>query len=156
VTQFSSQEVDGPRDPNIEILFEFLLELVLEILGQILVEAAAALGWESLKASFRREHKSRPVLAGIGFFLMGLFAGILSLLVIGRRLTPHAWVPGLSMVLSPIGTGLAMDSMGEFWQGRGKDRPPLFSFRAGAIFAFGMALVRFVYLELGWSLFSGA
>ena len=81
---------------------------------------------------------------------MGLVAGILSVLVIGRRLTPRAWVPGLSMVLSPIGTGLAMDSIGEFWHGRGRVRPPLFSFRAGAIFAFGMAFVRFVYFELGW------
>jgi hypothetical protein len=51
-------------------------------------------------------------------------------------------------VLSPIGTGIAMHWIGEFWRERG--RPALFSFRAGAIFAFGMALVRFVYLELGW------
>jgi hypothetical protein len=60
-------------------------------------------------------------------------------------------MPGLSLVLAPIGTGVvAMHGLGEFWLRRGMDRPALFSFRAGAIFAFGMALVRFVYLILRW------
>jgi hypothetical protein len=49
----------------------------------------------------------------------------------------------------PLGTGVAMHWIGEFWVQRQKDRPALFSFRAGALFAFGMALVRFIYLELG-------
>ena len=46
---------------------------------------------------------------------------------------------------------MAVHWIGEFWREHGRDRPTLFSFRAGAILAFGMALVRFVYLELGWS-----
>ena len=54
---------------------------------------------------------------------------------------------GVSLLLSPLGTGLAMHILGEFWSNRGKERPALFSFRAGAAFAFGMALVRFLYLE---------
>ena len=43
-----------------------------------------------------------------------------------------------------------MHSLGEFWRERGRDRPILFSFRAGALFAFGMALVPFVYVGLEW------
>ena len=82
---------------------------------------------------------------------MGLVAGVVSLVLIRRRLMPPTRVPGLSLVLSPIGTGMAMHWIGEFWRERGRDRPTLFSFRTGDIFAFGMALVRFVYLELGWS-----
>ena len=116
-------------------------------------EFVAAFGWESLKHSVRRDRESTPVLAGTGHFLLGVCAGILSLLVVGRRLAPHSPLPGLSLVLSPIGTGTAMRWMGEFWRERGRDRPALFSFRAGAIFAFGMALVRFVYLELAWTPF---
>ena len=136
---------------DIEFIFELLLQLVLEIIWQILFEFATALGWESLKDSVRRERESTPVLAGIGHFLMGLVAGVVSLVLIRRRLMPPTRIPGLSLVLSPIGTGWAMHWIGEFWRERGRDRPTLFSFRAGAIFAFGMALVRFVYLEFGWS-----
>jgi hypothetical protein len=46
--------------------------------------------------------------------------------------------------------GIVMHWLGEFWRARGRDTPILFSFRSGAIFAFGMALVRFVYVEMGW------
>ena len=126
------------------------MPLVLEIIGQVLFEFVAAFGWESLKDSARRERESTPVLSGIGHLLLGASAGALSLLIIPRRLTPHSPLPGLSLVLTPIGTGIAMHWIGEFWRERGRDRPILFSFRAGAIFAFGMALVRFVYVELGW------
>ena len=134
----------------IEFLFEVLGQIVLEIVGQVIVEFLTALGWESLTDSVGRESKSRPVLAAVGHLLLGLAAGVISLLIFARRLTPHSPLPGLSLLLSPIGTGVAMHWLGEFWRERGRDRPALFSFRAGAIFAFGMALVRFVYLDLGW------
>ena len=90
------------------------------------------------------------MLAGFGYLLMGLMAGALSLLAFGTRLLPRSVIPGLSLVVSPIATGLAMHTIGEWRQERGRDRPALFSFWAGAVFAFGMALVCFVYLEIGW------
>jgi hypothetical protein len=126
---------------------------VLEIAWQIFFEVITGLGWKSMKDSLRPEHESRPRLAGLGHFLMGLSAGVLSLLAFGTRLLPRPAIPGLSLVVSPIGTGIAMHWIGEWWRERGRDKPALFSFWAGAIFAFGMALVRFVYLEIGWSPF---
>lgn len=131
-------------------MFELLFQLVLDIAGQILFEVLTSLGWESLKDSVRPERERTPVLAGFGHFLMGLLAGVVSLLVFGTRLVPRPVIPGLSLILSPIATGIAMHIIGEWWRERGRDRPALFSFWAGAIFAFGMALVRFVYLEIGW------
>lgn len=116
----------------------------------MLFEFAVAMGWESLKDSTSPEREANPLLAGTGHLLLGIFAGIFSLLVVPRRLAPHSPWPGVSLVLSPIGTGIAMHWIGEFWRERGQDRPILFSFRAGAICAFGMALVRFLYVELGW------
>ena len=126
------------------------MQLVLEVAGQVLFEFVVAFGWESLKDSVRLERESTPVLAGTGHLLLGVCAGILSLLIVPRRLAPHSPLPGLNLMLSPIATGIAVHSIGEFWHERGKDRPVLFTFRAGAIFAFGMALVRFVYIEMGW------
>ena len=127
---------------------------MLEIAWQIVFEVLTGLGWDSLKESLGGKRGSRPVLAGFGHFLMGLGAGVLSLLTFGSRLMPRPLVPGLSLVLSPIATGIAMHRIGEWRVERGRDRPALFSFWGGAIFAFGMALVRYVYLEIGWSPFS--
>ena len=131
----------------IEFIFELLLQLVLEILGQILFEFATAFGFESLKDSVRREREVTPLLASFGHFLMGSMAGVVSLVLFGSRLTQRALFPGISLIASPLGTGLAMHWLGEFWRERGRDRPVLFTFRGGAVFAFGMALVRFLYLE---------
>ena len=82
---------------------------------------------------------------------MGSFAGALSLLIFSARFFARPAIPGLSLVLSPIATGAAMHWLGELWRSRGREAPALFSFRAGAIFAFGMAIVRFAYLEFGRS-----
>jgi hypothetical protein len=126
---------------------------VFQVAGQVLFELLAGLGWESLGQGLRRERRANPALAAIGHFLMGSLAGVLSLLIFEGRFFARPAIPGLSLVLSPIATGIAMHWLGELWRSRGRDVPALFSFRAGAIFAFGMALVRFVYLELGWSPF---
>ena len=128
-----------------------MLQFVLEVIAQIVFELATAFGWESLKHSVRRERRASPLLAATGHLLMGVSAGFVSLLIFGRRLASPGPVPGFSLVLSPIGTGLVMHWAGEFWRGRGWDRPVLFSFRAGAIFALGMALVRFVYFQWVWA-----
>jgi hypothetical protein len=79
---------------------------------------------------------------------MGMVAGVVSLLIVGR-LAPYSF-RGLSLVLSPLCTGLAMHLIGRYWRTEADNRPTLFSFRGGAAFAFGMALVRFIYLELEW------
>jgi hypothetical protein len=134
-------------------MLELLLQLVIEIIGQVIVELLAAGGWESLTDSGFRVRRSRPWVTGIAQFLMGLCAGVLSVLIYSRRLTPHSAIPGLSLLLSPLGTGIAMHWLGEMWRDRGKEPPALFSFKAGALFAFGMAVVRFVYLEHGWNRF---
>jgi hypothetical protein len=106
------------------------------------------LGWEWLKPSERPHRVITPVLAATGYFVMGICAGILSLFIVPRRLVSDSLLPGVSLMLAPLGTGLAMHWLGERWRDRGREPPALFSFRAGAIFAFGMALVRFVYM--GW------
>ena len=134
----------------IEALFELLLQVVIEIVGEVLFEFLVSLGWESVTDSTRRRRRLPPVIASIGHFLLGVCAGVVSLIVVSRRLSPGSPWPGLSLLLAPLGTGLVMDRLGDLWIQRGKARPALFSFRAGAVFAFGMALARFVYIELQW------
>ena len=132
----------------LEALFGLVLEIVLEVLGQLLFEGAAALGWESLKEALRRNRRVNPVLASVGQWVLGAAAGGVSLLVLPARLTEGALFPGISLLLSPLATGLIMDELGDRWIARGKQPPALFNFRAGASFAFGMALVRFLYFRM--------
>ncbi len=115
-----------------------------EIILQIVFEIAATLGWESLKHSLRPQEKASVWLASVGHFLMGAIAGFASLLIFDRRLTPRAAVPGLSLILAPLLTGATMRWLGTFWSKRHREPPALFTFRGGAIFALGMALVRVI------------
>src|SRR5262245_11392720 len=131
-------------------LLELLLQILIEIVGEVIFELFVTLGWESLTESLRPERRLPPVMTALGQFLAGLCAGVVSLLTVSRRLSPDSPWPGISLFLAPLGTGLVMQRLGEIWEERGKSRPALFSFRAGAVFAFGMALARFVYIELHW------
>ena len=126
-------------------MIEFLLDLLVEVGGQVLFELAA----QSLTDAVGPQREARPVAAGFGHLLMGLVAGIISLGVVRHRLTPQSPVPGISLIMSPLVTGLVMDTLGRLWRDRG-DRPALFTFRGGAVFAFGMALVRFVWIQVHW------
>ena len=127
-------------------MLEFVFQALFEVLGQILFELIFGVGSESLKDAVRPVRRSHPVLAAIGHFLMGSLAGGISLLIFGERLMARSTVPGLSLLVSPLLTGAAMHVIGARWE-QEEDRPALFSFRAGAVFAFGMALVRYFYFE---------
>ena len=148
---FAEDPRPWPRAPReermIESLFELILQLVIEIVGEVVFEFFVALGWESLTDSMRPKRQLPPVMASIGHFLAGLCAGAVSLLVMSQRLSPYSPWPGISLLLAPLGTGLMMHGLGNLWEGRGRSRPVLFSFRAGAVFAFGMSLARFMYIE---------
>lgn len=132
----------------IEAIFEFLLQLVIEIIWQVLFELVTSLGWESLAHSMRRERESHPVLAGIGLLILGVLGGLITLLVFPSRLTTHSPFPGVSLIASPLATGMVMHQIGEYCRERGWDRPRMFSFWGGATFAFGMAAVRYVAISV--------
>src|SRR5688500_13735012 len=100
-----------------------------------------------MRESMGRERQTSPVVAAIGHFLMGLIVGVVSIAVLPTRLIGRGGFRGISLFLSPLGTGLAMHALGDFWRERGSEPSALFTFRGGAAFAFGMALVRFVYVE---------
>src|SRR5262249_25858047 len=67
--------------------------------------------------------------------------------VLPHRLVPYSPVPGLSLILSPLGNGIVMHLIGRRWNDRPSDRPALFTFGAGFLFGFGVGLGRFVWLR---------
>jgi hypothetical protein len=134
----------------IESLLELLLQIVAQVIGEVVFEFFISLGWEWLFEAGKPIGPENQVWTYGACFFVGAFAGAVSILIIGHRLTPHSFLPGVSLIAAPIATGLIMSRVGDAWVQRQRRRPVLFSFGAGAIFAFGMALVRFVYIEVQW------
>ena len=129
----------------LEILVALLLEFVVQVVLNVAFNFLAALGIESLKHAIRREGDAHPVLAMLGHFLLGLGAGGLSLLLVRQPMAAPFLFPGLSLIVAPLGNGLAMHLLGAWWWRRGHRRPVMFTFPAGAVFAGGMQLVRVLY-----------
>ena len=75
---------------------------------------------------------------------VGFTIGASSRLLLPYRLLPPPATPGISLVLSPVGSGLAMHFWGSHRQEQGRGPSFLATFWGGASFAFGCALGRFV------------
>ncbi len=128
-------------------MLEALLELLIDVLGEALFAMAGAVLTEAISD----ESQSRRPLAAIGHVLMGAIAGAISLLVLRRQVTEHLVIPGTSLVLAPICTGVLLELLGRWWVRRGNVRMVLFTFWGGFCFALAMAAVRFAYFERVWT-----
>ncbi|HEX8846930.1 MAG TPA: hypothetical protein VF791_19970 [Pyrinomonadaceae bacterium] len=124
-----------------EILFQFLLEFFLQIFGELLVE----LGLRSLSEPFRAREARSPFLTFIGYGLLGAIAGGISLLIFPRSFVRSSSMHGISLLLTPALAGLVMSGLGWLRGRQGSSLIKLDSFGYGFIFAFGMALLRFLF-----------
>ena len=124
-----------------EILFEVVFEFLLQVFGELLVEV----GLRSVSAPFKDSETRSPVLALIGYAAGGAALGGLSLLIVPRPLVGAVGFRGVSLVVSPLLAGAAMTGLGWLRRRQGKRLLRLDKFAYGAVFAFGMSLVRFLY-----------
>jgi hypothetical protein len=134
-----------------ESLFELLLAMCAELFGEFLLDlAVAALSDLALRAiakvfeTFRFEN---TLLASISYALLGASAGGLSLLILPHRLVNSSRFHGINLLLSPILTGLAMSLIGSMLSRYGQKVTRIESFRYGFAVAFGIALVRFLFVS---------
>ncbi|TAK06720.1 MAG: hypothetical protein EPO39_08170 [Candidatus Manganitrophaceae bacterium] len=123
---------------------EILLQLVVEIFSQVLFEIVAELGLESLKAAFERPNR-HPVLASLGYLLLGAVFGGVTLFVRRGKFFQPGPMPGLSLIVSPLCVGLIMEAWGRFRRDHGHTTTNLATFSGGAAFAFGTAIIRFLW-----------
>ena len=131
-----------------EILFQVLFEFILEIGAEILLE----LGLHSVAQVFHGRRTRNPVFAFIGYALLGVIVGFISLLIFPRPLVRSASfrginLHGIGLVISPLLAGLVMSAIGSLRRRRGMSVIRLDSFGYGFIFAFGMALIRFLFTK---------
>ena len=88
-----------------------------------------------------------PLLACVGYVLLGAATGGLSLVLLPHPLFYPSRLHGISLVVSPILTGLAMWQVGSLLRTRNKKVIRIESFWYGFTFAVGMAFVRFYFTK---------
>jgi hypothetical protein len=128
-------------EPLFELLAEFLIQLVFELFLSFLWRNVRAALWESRRISLWL------ILPFLG--VAGAVVGWISILAIPSPIFHPGRVHGLSLIVSPLLTGLAMAFIGSDLRRRKEMPAPLESFSGGFTFALGMALVRFFHAGFG-------
>jgi len=109
--------------------------------------AAADLLLRSLGEVFTESQKQNRQLAYLGYWLFGTLLGALSLALFRRRIVHPGKIPGASLVISPVLAGLSMWATGAYLRRHDKKVMQLENFGYGYVFAFGMALIRFLFAK---------
>lgn len=129
-----------------EIIGEILLailQFIGELLLQLVFEFLAELGLHSLKAVF--EERPHPALAAIGYILLGAGAGGLSLLIVPQLIIHDTRHRFANLLLTPLAAGAIMAGIGALRRRRDQEPVRIDRFGYGALFAFSMAAVRFLW-----------
>jgi len=124
-----------------KIIFEFFIEFILQIVGEVFVEVTLQKFWGAAWA-----HKTlNATLAVLMYFGLGVITGWLSIMIFPHSFIRSSRLHGISLLITPLLAGFTMAGVG--WIRRRQDKPviQLDSFAYGFLFAFGMALVRFLF-----------
>ncbi len=123
----------------LELLFEFIAELFLQVIVELLVE----IGLHSTSEPFRKP--PNPWLAAIGYAIFGATAGGISLFVLPEPLVHGETLRLVNLAVTPVLAGLAMATLGAWRSRRGQHSLRLDRFSYGYLFALCMAAVRFYF-----------
>jgi len=132
-------------------MLEFLLEFLLEIGGEVILEAVVELGIYGLADPFRKtepfqkEWRVNPGWAIFGFVLMGLLGGALSVWMLPMNLLKNPLAQYINLAVTPILLGLLFEWLGRRRERQGKRKMLLDRFSYGFVFALTMGLVRFYF-----------
>jgi hypothetical protein len=118
-----------------EVLAEMFFEVILGAIVDLIVRSIRNLVGES--------NAIGPVLATVGYLLLGTSFGLLSVFLLSHSLIHRSRFHGVSLVVSPVLTGLVMSQVGRLLRRQGKDSVQIESFGYGFTFALGVAIIRF-------------
>lgn len=124
-------------------MIEFLLQLLFEFLLQAFGELLMELGLHAMKEPF--QDPPTPSIAAIGYLLIGLLVGGLSLLIFHQHFIQAPLGRWLNLLLTPVLAGLAMAQIGAWRARRGQRVLRIDRFAYGYLFALGFALIRFTF-----------
>jgi hypothetical protein len=122
------------------IIFQFFLEFLLQIIGEVLIEAA----FQKFSSAPLTRRLSTFV-ALVMYLALGILTGWFSIMIFPHSFIRGSNLHGISLIITPLLAGLAMSGIGWIRQRQGKQRIRLDTFGYAFIFAFGMALIRFLF-----------
>jgi hypothetical protein len=121
---------------------EFLIELLLEFVIQIVGEALFELGLHSMAEPFHR--KPNPWLAALGYAIIGAIFGGISLWLFPQHMVAgEAW-RWVNLLVTPLAVGLCMSWLGSWRAKKGQTVLRIDRFTYGYLFALSLGLVRFL------------
>ena len=124
-----------------KIIFEFFIEFILQLVGEVFVEVTLQKFWGAAWP-----HKTlNATLAVLMYFGLGVITGWLSLMIFPHSFIRSSRLHGISLLITPLLAGFTMACVGWIRRRQGKLVIQLDSFAYGFLFAFGMALVRFLF-----------
>jgi len=130
---------------NVLFFVEELLFALLELFGEILLQLLFEVGAETLGEALTPKESPRWLSSTFFLVFAGAAAGLISAALFPHRMiSGRHVVRGLSLILAPIGAGIAMQAIGNRLRAFGRTPSALTTFRGGATFAFAMALVRWL------------
>jgi len=121
-------------------------ELLFEVFFQVALEAMVALIVRSARNIFEKSNAINPILAAIGYLLLGTVFGIASLRLFPHPLFHPSRFHGISLVIRPVDTGFVMSQVGIVIRRKGKQAVRIESFGYGFTFALGVAIIRFIFV----------
>ena len=124
---------------------EILLELVIQLVGEIVLQGLFELGWRGLASPFRAKTTFHPLLALAIYFVLGIASGFIAVWLVPNALIPSPAVRLANLVVSPIVLGFAFELLGRKRDGSGKYRSVFDRFSYGFTFALTFGLVRYVF-----------
>jgi hypothetical protein len=122
-----------------------LLGMVLEILLELGGEAIIDLLSRFASDAFRPNEPPNPATSWLACAVLGVLGGAASLVAFPHHLFPSTKFRGVSLIIGPATAGLVMHAVGKFLRRRGKKIVQIESFPYAFAFAFGMAVVRFLF-----------
>ena len=125
----------------------FILELLIEALLEIGISAIVAGVYRTLRRFRITARRGNPVGATLFLVVVGLALSFLSVLLFPHPLVHPSKLHGISLLISPLLTGLAMATVGRGVQRRGHAPVRIESFGYGFAFAFALALIRFLMVR---------
>ena len=137
-----------------EIVFEILLEALkalIEAVGEVVLQTVVEIFGEvvghGMRETFRRPKPLDPWLAAIGYLAWGAIAGGLSLWAFRDHFITARWLRIANLIITPIFAGLLMAKLGAWRRRHDQETIRLDSFAYAFCFAFGMAVVRFIWAK---------
>lgn len=124
---------------------EFLFELVLQFVGELLVQLVFEFGFHGLVEPFRTDRPTNVILAVIGYICMGLIGGLISLWIVPNHVIDSAALRYINIAVTPILLGFVFERLGGRREKRGKQKWLLDRFSYGFSFALAMGLIRLMF-----------